>query len=483
MTKTHDAALLINGAWIGPDERASEPIENPATGQPIGRVPHARRDDIEDALAAADRAFPGWKNTPPIERSRIMRRAADLIRERSEEIAAALVLEQGKRIAEARIEIAGAAEHIDWMAEEGRRTYGRIVPGRVQGVRQSVLVEPIGVVAAFAPWNFPATTPAKKFATALAAGCCCILKGAEETPLTAVAFARAFTDAGVPKGVIGLLFGNPPEISETLISSEIVRKVSFTGSPRVGRQLAALAASFGKPATMELGGHAPVLVYADADLDDAVAQAVAAKFRNAGQVCVSPTRFIVQEQVYEAYLERFVARASALRLGPGDKGGSEMGPLANRRRLGAVQAIVEDARKAGATVRTGGETFGNEGYYYRPTVLTDIPETARVLHDEPFGPIAAFMPFSDHRDGLAKANATVYGLAAYAFTQNASRQIALSEGLQAGLIGINTFAINGPETPWGGVRDSGYGRESAIEGLQSCLVSKFAVQKIDAGAL
>ena len=471
-----NSALLVDGGWISADERDCVAIENPATGEDVGSCPIATTGDIAAALSAGERAFPRWSTRPATERAEILHRAAELVRERADAIAALLTMEQGKLPDEAAVEVRGAANHIDWMAEEGRRAYGRIVPARGPGLRQMVLCEPIGTVAAFSPWNFPATTPAKKLSASLVAGCCCILKAAEETPLTAVEIVKAFIEAGVPQGVIGLLTGRPAEISERLIASPVVRKISFTGSVPVGRELAALAAAHGKPATLELGGHAPVLVFADADLDRTARLSVAAKFRNAGQVCVSPTRFLVDAAVCPSFIDRFVAETGKLAAAPQGEG---MGPLASARRLEAVEEIVADAVAAGARVLCGGARTGNAGYGFAPTVLTDVPPTARLLQEEPFGPIAIIQPFSSESEAVARANDTPYGLAAYAFTEDGGRRARLGHGLQAGLVGINSFQINAPETPWGGVKDSGYGREAGSEGLAAYLTEKTVVEAFE----
>jgi succinate-semialdehyde dehydrogenase / glutarate-semialdehyde dehydrogenase len=475
----HAAGLYVDGQWLDPSRRAGEPVHDPATGKTIGRVPHADADDLARALAAAEAAWPRWRATAPTERAAILRRTAGLMRERQAMIARTLTREQGKPLAEAMQEVAGAAAHFDWMAEEGRRAYGRIVPGPA-GVRQTVLRQPIGVVAAFAPWNFPATTPAKKWSAALAAGCCCILKGAEETPGTATAIMQALHDAGLPRGVAQLVFGDPAAISATLIASPVVRKVSFTGSTAVGRLLARQAGEALKPITMELGGHAPVLVFADVDVERVASKCVTAKFRNAGQVCVSPTRFLVAEPVYAAFVEAFAASASRIRVGHGLAADTTMGPLANARRHAAIDASVQQLRDEGARLVLGGlpiaRTHGEGGHFFEPTVFADVPSGAQAMREEPFGPLALIAPFRDEADALARANALPYGLAAYAFTRDGARQLRLSEGLDAGLVGLNAFSVNGPETPWGGVKDSGYGSEGGSEGLAGYQVSKLAVQ-------
>ena len=471
-----DCALMIDNEWRPGAEGRWAPILNPADESVVGRHAVATSADLDDALAAAQRGFALWRNTAPIERSAILRAAAALIRERRETLAARLTLEQGKPIAQALGEIDGCARGFDWCAEEGRRAYGRIIPSNVASVSLQVRREPIGPVAAFTPWNFPASQAAQKIAAALAAGCSIILKGPEDAPTPCAGLAQCLIDAGLPPGVLNLVFGDPPMISDHLIASPITRKVSFTGSVPVGKHLAGLAAAQMKPCTMELGGHGPVLVFDDVDPAAVAKTMVGSKFRNAGQVCISPTRFIVHERVYAPFVEAFVAGAEALKLGDGLDPATEVGPLVSERRLRAVEAIVADAVASGARLRTGGERYGNSGYFYKPTVLTDVPDTARVLHDEPFGPIALIAPFSDREEAMARANATPFGLAAYAFSASQDNAAFVSDRFETGMVGVNTFAVGGSETPFGGVKESGYGREGGIEGLDAYLVSKVVAQ-------
>ncbi|GAA4329546.1 NAD-dependent succinate-semialdehyde dehydrogenase [Pigmentiphaga soli] len=475
-SESPDLKLFIDGEWLGVQGRATHSVIDPATGRSLGELPLASAQDLDRALESAAAAWPGWRATPAVERGRLMRRAAGLIRERRERIARLLTQEEGKPLAEALVEVDGAAGHIEWMAEEGRRAYGRVVPGASSQLRQTILKQPIGVAAGFAPWNFPATTPARKLSASLAAGCCCILKAPEEAPATAVEIVRAFAEAGVPRGVVQLVFGDPPAVSRHLIGSPVVRKVSFTGSTAVGRQLATLAAQEVKPITMELGGHAPVLVFDDVDPGQVVALCAAAKYRNAGQVCVSPTRFFVHERIYDDFAARFAAAANAVQLGHGLENGTAMGPLANTRRLAAVADTVADLQRSGARLLAGGERLEGIGNFFRPTVFRDVPPEARAMREEPFGPIALLIPFRDEDEVIARANALPYGLAAYAFTRDAGRHIRLSEALETGMLGINTFTINGPETTWGGVKESGYGSEGASEGLEAYQVTKLVVQ-------
>lgn len=470
-----DLKLYIDGQWIGGEGRDTVPVVDPATGQPMGELPSATPADLDRALQSAAAAWPGWSTTPAVERGRILRRAAELMRGRRDRIARLLTREEGKPLAEALVEVDGAAAHIEWMAEEGRRGYGRIVGGPA-GIRQNVLKRPIGVAAAFSPWNFPATTPARKLGASLAAGCCCILKAPEEAPATAIEMVRAFAEAGVPRGVVNLVCGVPAEISSHLIASPVVRKVSFTGSTAVGRQLAGLAAAAIKPITMELGGHAPVLVFDDVDVDAVVRLCVASKYRNAGQVCVSPTRFYVHERIYERFAGAFAQAAAGLKIGPGLDEGTQMGPLANTRRLAAIENAVADLKYAGARLVAGGERLDRAGNFFAPTVFSDVPAQARAMREEPFGPIALLLPFRDEEAVIEQANALPYGLAAYAFTRDGSRQLRLSERMDTGMLGLNTFFINGPETPWGGVKESGYGSEGATEGLEAYQTTRLVVQ-------
>jgi succinate-semialdehyde dehydrogenase/glutarate-semialdehyde dehydrogenase len=387
-----------------------------------------------------------------------------------------LVREQGKVFAEARIETLMGADIIDWYAEEGRRSYGRIVPGRNPAVRQLVVHEPVGIVAAFTPWNFPVVTPARKIAGALGAGCVIIIKPSEETPGACVELARCFADAGLPAGVLNLVFGIPSEISEDLLARPQVKKISFTGSIGVGKHLAALAARTMKRSTMELGGHSPVVVFNDADPEKAADMIAAFKFRNAGQVCISPTRFYVQDDIYTRFLSRFTEYAQGLRLGNGLDADTTMGPLANARRLDAMDVFVADAVDRGGKIVTGGRRRGNEGFFYEPTILTDIPDDSKVMTQEPFGPMAPIVRFKTFDEVVERANSLEFGLAAYAFTSSGATATAIGNALQSGMVGVNSVAISTPETPFGGVKESGHGSEGGVEGLQAYLNVKFISQ-------
>jgi succinate-semialdehyde dehydrogenase/glutarate-semialdehyde dehydrogenase len=463
----------IDGRWVEPTGGSELDVVNPADNRPIGRLGLASRDDLDLALAAAERGFRQWRGVASFERGKILRKAAELVRARAEDIGKVLTLEQGKIFAEAKLEVLSAADIIDWFAGEGQRAYGRVIPARADGVRNMVLLEPIGPVAGFAPWNFPVTQAVRKIAAALAAGCSIILKCPEETPAAPIGLVNCFHDAGVPAGVINLVYGVPAEISEYLIPHPTIRKVSFTGSVSVGKHLNALAASHMKRATMELGGHAPVLVFDDADVAHAAKLMAAFKYRNAGQVCVSPTRFFVHEKVYDNFVADFIGIAAGLKVGAGLDATSNMGPLANPRRVNAMEMFVADAEEKGAKVATGGKRIGNEGNFFEPTVLTDLPEDARVMNEEPFGPLALMLRFKDTDDVLARANKLPFGLASYAFTKNGNTAAKVADTLDSGMVTINHFGIALPETPFGGVKDSGFGHEGGIEGLQVYMQAKF----------
>ncbi len=471
-----DVSLLIDGEWRGGVSGRTLEVRNPATGDVLGRLAHAGPEDLDRALAAAARGFQAWRATGAFERSQVMRRAAGLLRERVDAIHRLMTAEQGKPLAEARMETLGAADTIDWFAEEARRSYGRVIPARAANVMQVVVREPVGPVAAFSPWNFPINQAVRKVAAALAAGCSIILKGPEETPASCAEMVRAFVDAGVPAGALQLVFGSPAEISQHLIPHPVIRKITFTGSTAVGKQLAALAGAHMKRATMELGGHAPALVFDDADLDQAASILTANKLRNAGQVCVAPTRFMVQERVYQPFLERFTAQMQAAKVGDGAEAGTTMGPLANERRVPAMEAFIADAVQRGATVHSGGKRIGNKGNFFEPTILTDVPTDALVMNEEPFGPLAIVGRSAGLDDAIAEANRLPYGLASYAYTRSAATAAGVAARIEAGMLGINHHGLALPETPFGGVKDSGYGSEGGSEAIESYLVTKFVSQ-------
>jgi succinate-semialdehyde dehydrogenase / glutarate-semialdehyde dehydrogenase len=471
-----DLKLLIGGEWTPKDHREHEPVMNPATGECIGVLPHASKADLDRALDAAEQANPVWRGMSPQDRGKILKRAADLMRERVEHIARIATIEEGKNIHEARMETNISADTLEWFAEEGRRAYGRVLPQRSPGMRMTVLREPVGPVAALAPWNFPVGNPCRKLGAALGAGCPCIMKPAEHTPASALEVARALMDAGLPKGVMSIVFGVPSQVSTHLLASPVIRKVSFTGSTRVGKQLMKLAADGMKRTTMELGGHAPVIVFDDVDLEHVLDQSATSKFRNSGQVCVSPTRYYVHENVYKQFVLGFAARARSWPVGDGLIETNKMGPLAHSLRLNAMEELLSDARKHGAHFDAGGSRIPGPGYFWEPTVLSETPNEARIMNEEPFGPIAIINPFSDFDAVIKQANRLPYGLAAYAFTSNNRTVNLLGEQLEAGLIGINSYLISVRDSPFGGVKESGHGSEEGMEGLEACLVTKFVTE-------
>ncbi|MBY4897794.1 NAD-dependent succinate-semialdehyde dehydrogenase [Cupriavidus sp. AU9028] len=470
-----DIKLLINGQWRDGNGTAI-PVLNPATGGTLATVAHAGRADLDAAIAAAQDGFRLWRDVAAHERCRILRKAATLIRQRAPEIATLMTLEQGKPLAEAQAETLAAGDLIEWFAEEGKRTYGRLIPSRSREVTQMVVREPVGVVAAFTPWNFPINQAVRKVSAALASGCSVILKGPEETPASCAELIRAYVDAGVPAGVVNLVFGNPADISSYLIAHPTVRKVTFTGSTEVGKLLAAQAGQHMKRVTMELGGHAPAIVFDDADVERAAKLLAAAKFRNAGQVCVSPTRFLVQDASYDRFVEVFVQEAGKIRVGNGLDEGTTMGPLANPRRVAAMERLVADAVAKGATVAIGGKRLHGPGNFFEPTVLVDVPADAAILHEEPFGPVAPIVRFQDFDEVVKEANRLPFGLAAYAYTSSARIAGDLTAALECGMLSINHHGLALPEVPFGGVKDSGYGSEGGAEAMEPYLNTKFVTQ-------
>lgn len=468
--------LYVNGAWGPGASGRTLPVVNPANGSQIGAVAYAERADLDRALEAADQGFKAWRKVSAFERSKLMRKAANLFRERADAIAPMLTMEQGKTLAEAKQEALASADIIDWFAEEARRAYGRVIPARAEGVYQLVIKEPVGPAAAFTPWNFPINQVVRKLSAALAAGCSIIVKAPEETPASPAELIRAFADAGVPAGVVNLVYGNPADISSYLIPHPVIRKVSFTGSVAVGKQLAALAGTHMKRTTMELGGHAPVIVFDDSDVEAAVKTMAFMKYRNAGQVCISPTRFLVQEGVYSSFVEKFVAGAKAVKVGDGMDKDTKMGPLANPRRSRAMEAHVEDARKRGGKVLAGGYPIGEKGNFYEPTVITELPREAMAMNQEPFGPLAVINPFRSFDEAVTEANRLPYGLAAYAWTRSAKTANAIAASVETGMMTINHMGLALPEVPFGGVKDSGYGSEGGSEAIEAYLNPKFVSQ-------
>jgi len=470
MTAYPTLKMLIGGEWVadgGADEfGGTMPVNNPASTAEIAQCPKASKEQLDAALAAADEGYKKWSRTPGVERYRVLRRAADLLRERAPDIARIVTLEMGKPHAQALGETTSAADLIDFLGEEAKRKGGRLVPVRAAHLlEQRVTQVPVGPAVLLTPWNFPINLPAKKLAGALAAGCSCILKPAETTPGSAQLLVECFTDAGVPDGVINLVYGDPGMISEHLIASPISRKVSFTGSTAVGKKLGALAAAGMKRFTPELGGHAPVVIGESADFERTVAACVATKFRNAGQVCVSPTRFLVARGIYDRFVEEFAARSQDLKIGDASADDSvTMGPLAHAGRVAAMQELVGSLGGSEGEVVAGGSLIEGAGHFFQPTVVANPAAGSRLMTQEPFGPIAGIVPYDDITDAVEIANSLRYGLAAYAFTASLDESHYLGDSLRAGMVAINHFAVGSPETPFGGTGDSGFGSESGEEG-------------------
>lgn len=469
--------LYFDGYWRDAEGGATKDVMDPSTGAAAGKVARASEVDLDNALCAAARGFDIWRDTPALERSDLMRRAAGILRDGVEDTARHMTIEQGKPLKEARLEVLAAAQIIEWFAEEARRTYGTVIPARAAGVTQIASKVPIGPVAAFTPWNFPINQVVRKLSAALAAGCSILIKGPEKTPAAPAALVRAFDESGIPAGVIGLVYGDSSMISDYLIRSPVIRKVSFTGSTPIGKHLAALAGQHMKKTTMELGGHAPVIVCSDADIETAVAQLAAFKYRNAGQVCISPTRFLIEELVFDDFLERFAKAAQALKVGDGLEEDTQMGPLTNDHQIGVLEGMLSDAIDHGARIVTGGARIGNKGNFFEPTVVAEVPVEARIMNEEPFGPVAIVNRVASLDDALAEANRLPYGLASYAYSRSARTVERLGAEIVAGMTSINHIALGLPETPFGGVRDSGYGNEGGAEAIGDYQVTRFVTQK------
>lgn len=468
--------LLIDGQWRDASDGRTIEVGDPATGMTIGTVAHASCGDLDDALAAAEKGSRVWAATGAFDRYKLMRKAAELLRSRADTIAGIMTLEQGKPLAEARSETMGGADTIDWFAEEARRTYGQIIPARTGGVSQFAIKLPVGPVAAFTPWNFPINQIVRKLSAAIAAGCSIIVKAPEETPASPAELIRCFVDAGIPAGVVNLVYGVPSEISEYLIPHPVIRKISFTGSTPVGKHLASLAGLHMKRATMELGGHAPAIVFDDADVARAIKVLSASKYRNAGQVCISPTRFLIQDGVYDQFLDGITSAARAIKVGSGLDPESQMGPLANERRIPAIEGLLADAVSRGAEVTVGGRRIGNVGNFFEPTVVANAPTDSRIMNEEPFGPVAIVNRFSSFDEVVDEANRLPFGLASYAFTRSAETIRALGLRIDAGMTTINHNGLALPEVPFGGVRDSGYGTEGGSEAIEAYLVTKYVTE-------
>ena len=474
---TTDTLLYIDHSWRAGSKGRTIPVFNPATAKAFGTVACADPVDLDAALAAATRGFEVWKRISAYDRGALMRKAAALLRERADGIAASMVRENGKPLAQAKGEVTNGADLIDWFAGEGQRAYGQIIPSRTPNVMQMAIKVPVGPVAAFTPWNFPINQLVRKLSAALAAGCSIIAKGPEDTPASPAELVRCFADAGVPAGVINLVYGEPAAISEYLIPHPVIRKISFTGSTTVGKHLAALAGQHMKRATMELGGHAPVIVAADADLDMAVPQIAGHKFRNAGQVCVSPTRFLVERSIAAEFTERFGAFAKAQMVGDGMAPDTQMGPLTNERRIPVLEALIMDAREKGGRLVTGGRRIGNEGWFFEPTVLANVPSSARIMNEEPFGPVAIINSFDSLDDAIGEANRLPYGLAAYAYTADAHISNRLGAEIESGMLTINHLGFGLPELPFGGIKESGHGTEGGSEAINAYFDTRLILRK------
>ena len=462
---------FIDGEWVK-DNKKGENVLNPANENILAFLPHASEKDLEKSLESAERGFKIWRNTPVQERAAILHKTADLIEDRADKIACIITLEQGKPIRESQGELQRTVETFRWNAEYAIKNIDDRSVLRSNGLKQKVRVEPLGVSLGLTPWNFPAFLVARKLAPALAAGCSMILKASEETPGTAVALVRALSEAGLPKGVVNLVFGIPAEISKKFFASDIVRKVSFTGSVPVGKQLANLASSGLKRCTFELGGHSPAIVCEDSDLDIALSTLTSFKFRNSGQVCIAPSRFYVHRKHYDAFVNGFVESAHSQKLGDGFEEATTMGPMANARRIDAMANFIKNAVNSGAKLLTGGKRFGDVGYFWEPTILVDVPEESNIMKEEPFGPIAPIIPFDSLDEAITKSNSLPYGLAAYVFTQSEKNTGKLVESLEAGGIAINSAAPVPSDLPYGGFKDSGYGYEGGIEGVEAYLHKK-----------
>ncbi len=476
--------LFVNGEWTAAATGRTFPVTDPATGETLAHVADAGRDDARRAIEAAHRAFPSWSRTPAVARGRILRHVAALMRERKEKLARQLTREMGKPLTEARGEIDYAASFLDWFAGEGERAYGDIIPNSVPGKRHLVLKQPVGVVAAITPWNFPAAMVTRKVAPALAAGCTVVLKPAEQTPLTAVALMELFAEAGLPPGVINLVTtADPRPVGEELLHDPLVRKITFTGSTEVGKYLMREAAGQVKRVSLELGGHAPVIVFDDADLDKAVQGTLASKFRNTGQTCVCANRVFVQRGILEEFSQRFAAAVASLRVGNGLQDGVQVGPLIDEAGLEKVKAHVDDALAKGARALTGAHVLSGDGFsggcFYAPTVLVDVRPGMRIMDEETFGPVAPIIPFDTEAEAYRMANDSRFGLAAYVFTENIHRAVRAAERLEYGIVGVNEGLPSVAQVPFGGFKESGIGREGGPYGIHEFLEVKLVGLVID----
>jgi succinate-semialdehyde dehydrogenase/glutarate-semialdehyde dehydrogenase len=472
MTDYPELCMIIDGERIAtPGHRSTFTVVNPATGETLGELPLADAADLDRALETAQKGFRMWRNSTPQERAAVLSGAARLMLERADDLARIATMEQGKPFAEARIEVMMNVGLFNFYAGEAQRIYGRTLV-RPAGFRSTVTYEPVGPVAAFSPWNFPLGNPGRKLGAPIAAGCSVIMKSAEETPASAIGVLQCLYDAGLPKEVAQAVFGVPDQVSRHLLASPIIRKLSFTGSTAVGKHLLKLAADTMKRTTMELGGHAPVIIFDDCDLEKTVETLAVGKARNAGQVCVSPTRFYVQEGIHDRFVEAFAARFGKVQVGNGLHAESQMGPMANPRRPAAMEQFVADAIAKGARLRTGGEAIDGDGFFWRPTLLSEVPVEARIMNEEPFGPVVVTAPFRTFDEVVEQANRLPFGLAAFAFTENGRRANLIGDAIEAGMVGINSVLLAAPDAPFGGVKESGHGAEDGPEGLAACLVTK-----------
>jgi succinate-semialdehyde dehydrogenase/glutarate-semialdehyde dehydrogenase len=465
--------LLIDGKWTDSSQRDTLPVIDPATEKILSHLPIADENDMERALVSSKKGFQIWSKWTPLRRQAVMLKTVEIIRKRSDDIAKTLTMEMGKTLRESKQEINQVIETIIWCAEEGKRTYGRIIPSRDGHARQMVFKEPIGPVAAFVAWNFPGGNVIRKVASTLAAGCSIIIKPSEETPGTAVAIGECFMDAGLPQGVLNIIFGVPDKISKYLLKSSIPKAVTFTGSVDVGKHLQSLASETLKKCTLELGGHAPVIICDDANIDKVLNKIAIWKFRNSGQVCISPSRFFVQEASYKKFVDGFVAIANQINLGSGLEENSDMGPLIFEKQVHKMERFVENAKSLGGKINCGGEKFGEIGFFFKPTVISDIPETAKILNEEPFGPLVPIIPFKTLEEAIEKSNSLSVGLASYIFTENQKNAHFLGNNLDVGIVCVNHTIVSVPEAPFGGFGESGYGKENGIEGLESFLRTKY----------
>jgi succinate-semialdehyde dehydrogenase/glutarate-semialdehyde dehydrogenase len=467
--------MYIDGNWCPADTGQTLPVVNPATEAVIGHIPAAGAAETRRALEAAHRAMPAWSKLTAYDRAKVLKKTGDLMRERADAIAALLTAEQGKPLGEAKGEILHAADTFEWFAEEGKRAYGQLIPNSVAGKRHLTFKHPVGVVGAITPWNFPVTLPSRKIAPALAAGCTIVLKPAHQTPLSLLATLHCLIDAGTPAGVVNVVTGLAEPIGAEIMANPICRKVSFTGSTAIGKLLVRQSADTLKRLSLELGGHAPFIVMPDADPEAVAKAAVLGKFRNNGQVCIAPSRFFIHRDVQKTFTEVAVETARKLKLGNGVEPGIEVGPMVEERGLTKTAGLVSDATAKGAKVLTGGarSTRFERGYFFEPTVLSGLPSDAKILTEEPFAPVMPLLDFAKLDDVIAAANNTPYGLAAYVFTNDLSAMFKLAEGIEAGIIGMNDPVPAAPQCPFGGMKESGLGRELAHEGLEAYLETKY----------